>query len=99
MQDMVRKQLAAGAAICKVVTTARSIADNLAVLQLIRDFPGTNVVSFAMGDMGQISRVLCPLAGGYFTYASVKEGRESAAGQLTVKELRKIYESVIPSAT
>jgi 3-dehydroquinate dehydratase-1 len=94
MQDVVKKQLDSGADICKVVTTARSLADNIAVLWLIKGFPQVKVVSFAMGDMGQISRVLCPLAGSYFTYASVKEGRESAAGQLTVKELREIYESI-----
>jgi 3-dehydroquinate dehydratase len=40
---------------------------------------------------GQISRVLCPLAGGYFTYASVAAGKESAEGQITAGELRKIY--------
>ena len=94
MHDIIKRQLSVGADICKVVTTARSIADNIAVFQLIQDFPETKVVSFAMGDLGQISRVLCPLAGGYFTYASVKEGSESAAGQLTVKQLRRIYASI-----
>ena len=74
-----------------MVTTARSFQDNLAVLQIIKDFPETKVVAFAMGAAGQISRVLCPLAGGYFTYASVAEGKESAEGQVTVEELRKIY--------
>jgi 3-dehydroquinate dehydratase-1 len=44
-----------------------------------------------MGVNGQLSRILCPLAGGYFTYASVKTGRESAKGQVTVTELREIY--------
>ena len=91
MQNIIRKQLAAGADICKVVTTARGVADNIAVLQLVRDFPEKKVVAFAMGDKGQISRVLCPLVGGYFTYASIKEGRESASGQMTVKELKDIY--------
>jgi 3-dehydroquinate dehydratase-1 len=92
MKEIVNNQLDAGADICKVVTTARSFADNVAVLQLIKDFPETKVVSFAMGDFGQVSRVLCPLVGGYFTYASVEAGRESAAGQITASDLRKIYE-------
>jgi 3-dehydroquinate dehydratase type I len=91
LHEIVRQQLAAGADICKVVTTARTFADNIAVLQLIREFPGTKVVAFAMGAEGQISRVLCPLTGGYFTYASMAEGKESAAGQITVEDLRKIY--------
>lgn len=91
MREIIENQLAAGASICKVVATARIFADNVAVLQLIRDFPGVKVISFAMGGEGQISRVLCPLVGGYFTYASIGEGRESAAGQITVSHLRKLY--------
>lgn len=91
MREIIKNQLVAGADICKVVTTARSFKDNLSTLQLIADFPQQKVVSFAMGALGKISRVLCPLAGGYFTYASVGEGSESAAGQITVKELREIY--------
>lgn len=92
MKSIIKSQIGAGADICKVVTTARTIADNLVVLQLIKDFPQAKVVSFAMGAAGQISRVLCPLVGGYFTYASIEQGRESADGQITVGELRQIYE-------
>ncbi len=91
MRQVVHRQLEAGADICKVVTTARKFEDNLAVLQLIRDYAESSIVAFAMGLPGQISRVLCPLAGGDFTYASISEGKESASGQITVTELRKIY--------
>jgi 3-dehydroquinate dehydratase-1 len=91
MRQIIINQLAAGADICKVVTTARSFKDNLAVLQLISLFPETKVVAFSMGVVGQISRVLCPLVGGYFTYASIEEGMESADGQITVKNLKEIY--------
>jgi len=91
MKEIVRRQLAAGADICKLVTTARKFEDNLSVLQLITDFPGARVVSFAMGDLGLISRILCPLVGGDFSYASVVGGKESAPGQLTVRDLNRIY--------
>jgi 3-dehydroquinate dehydratase-1 len=92
MREIIKRQLSAGADIGKVVTTARGFADNLAVLQLITEFPEEKVVAFAMGVVGQVSRVLSPLAGGYFTYASVEEGRESAEGQIAAGKLRKIYE-------
>ncbi len=91
MREIIRKQLDAGADICKVVTTALTLADNITVLQLIKESPKSKVVAFAMGEAGQISRVLSPLAGGYFTYASIAEGKESAAGQIAVEDLRKIY--------
>lgn len=91
LKGIIERQLAAGADICKVVTTANSFDDNLTVLQLITEFSELKVVSFAMGPLGSVSRVLCPLAGGYFTYASIEEGRESASGQITVRDLRKLY--------
>jgi 3-dehydroquinate dehydratase-1 len=94
MKDIIRQQRQAGADICKVATTAHELTDNIAVLELIREFPDIKVVSFAMGWAGQLSRVLCPLAGGYYTYASVEEGKESATGQLPAKVLREIYRLV-----
>ena len=49
------------------------------------------IVAFAMGPLGLASRILCPLAGGEFTYAAIEKGAESAPGQITVTELQKIY--------
>jgi len=92
MREIIKNQLATGADICKLVTTAQGLKDNLAVLQLITEFPESRVVAFAMGDWGLISRILCPLVGGDFIYASIEEGKESAPGQITVGDLRKIYE-------
>jgi len=94
MKQIVQQQIKAGADICKVVTTARSFEDNASVLRLIPEFPETGVVAFAMGPLGTTSRVLCPLVGGDFTYASLAEGKESAPGQVTVGELRAIYDMV-----
>lgn len=91
MKGIVNRQLEAGADICKVVTTAQSFEDNLTVLQLIAAFPEAEMVAFAMGPLGLTSRVFCPLVGGYLTYASIEEGKESAPSQITVKQLRKIY--------
>jgi 3-dehydroquinate dehydratase len=34
------------------------------------------------------------LVGGDFIYASIEKGKESAPGQITVAELRRIYELV-----
>ena len=77
---------------CKIITTAQELEDNLTVLQLISEFPEVKLISFAMGPLGFLSRVLCPLVGGEFTYASIEKGKESAQGQITVRDLVKIYE-------
>jgi 3-dehydroquinate dehydratase-1 len=94
MKELIRKQLSAGADICKVVATARRFEDNVSTLQLIREFPEARIISFAMGSLGLVSRLLCPLVGGEFIYASIKAGGEAAPGQLTVRDLRKIYRMV-----
>ena len=92
LREIIERQLADGADICKLVTTASSFEDNLKVLQLITAFPEKEVISFAIGPLGSVSRVLCPLVGGYFAYASIEEGKESASGQITVQKLRQLYE-------
>ncbi len=94
MKELVQKQLAVGADICKVVTTARKFEDNVSTLQLIREFPEERIISFAMGPLGSVSRLLCPLVGGEFIYASIEPGGEAASGQITASDLRKIYQMV-----
>jgi 3-dehydroquinate dehydratase I len=89
--EIVKHQLAAGADICKVVGTASTLADSKTMLGLIKKFPWADVIAFAMGPEGLISRVLSPLAGAYLTYASLKQGKESAPGQITVEDIHSIY--------
>jgi len=94
LKEIIERQMAAGADIGKVITTAQRFEDNLTILQLIREFPESKIVAFAMGPLGSISRILCPLVGGEFTYASIEKGKQSAAGQITVTELAKLYQMV-----
>jgi len=76
----------------KVVSTARSLSDNLAVLRLIEDRSlSAHVVGIAMGEEGLVSRVLGPRAGAAFTFASSGEGVETASGQVTARLLRDLY--------
>ena len=92
LKATIKKQLDAGADICKVVGTASRVEDNLDILKLIGEFPGKQVIAFAMGPLGITSRILSPLAGSPFAYAAVKKGGESATGQLTAKELTDYYD-------
>jgi 3-dehydroquinate dehydratase/shikimate dehydrogenase len=76
----------------KVVSTARTLADNLAVLRLIEDRSLTEqMVGIAMGEEGLISRVLGPRAGGAFTFAALEDGAETAPGQIGARTLRDLY--------
>jgi 3-dehydroquinate dehydratase/shikimate dehydrogenase len=76
----------------KVVSTARSIADNLAVLKLIEDRSlSSHIVSIAMGEEGLVSRVLGPRAGAAFTFAASADGAETAPGQISARTLLDLY--------
>jgi 3-dehydroquinate dehydratase/shikimate dehydrogenase len=76
----------------KVVSTARTLADNLAVLRLIEDRSHTEqMVGIAMGEEGLISRVLGPRAGAAFTFAALEDGAETAPGQIGAHTLRDLY--------
>jgi 3-dehydroquinate dehydratase type I len=91
LKTIVDGQIRAGADICKVVTTAREFQDNLTVLELVRLFHTSRIISFAMGQYGQTSRVISPLVGADFTYGSIEEGKESAPGQVTIQQLIGTY--------
>lgn len=89
MESLLRDASVLGASLLKVVGTAGCYAESLVCLDFLRAHPGN--VCFAMGTHGVPSRVLSPLVGGAFTYASAHEGEEVAQGQLTVTRMRKIY--------
>ncbi len=82
-----RKASEEGADFVKVVGTATSPADNMLYLGYLAQNPGN--VSFAMGAHGVPSRVLSPLMGGAWTYASA--GEAVAPGQPTLESLREAY--------
>ena len=76
--------------IVKIVTHANDITDNIRIFELLQS---TNIptISFCMGELGYISRILTGKFGGFLTFASLEKGKESAPGQLTADELSKIY--------
>lgn len=81
--------------ICKIVTTATHIDDNLTLLEFLRsNHAKGSIVSFAMGTMGVWSRLLAPFYGSHFTYASLSRGGETAPGQRTIDEMRRIYQTI-----
>ncbi|MEQ8189405.1 MAG: shikimate dehydrogenase [Candidatus Eremiobacterota bacterium] len=75
--------------IVKIVTYGNSINDNFIHFKLLKD--KENLVSFSMGLKGQISRILSPVYGSLFTYASQSSGKETAEGQITAEELIETY--------
>ncbi|MBS1267931.1 MAG: 3-dehydroquinate dehydratase [Nitrosopumilus sp.] len=72
----------------KIVSTAKSTEDSTRMLELYNKKRINNLISFAMGDFGRISRVLCLYLGSPYTYVSL--GKAIAPGQFSVDEVNKI---------
>jgi 3-dehydroquinate dehydratase-1 len=76
----------------KLVTMATTIKDSLRLLNLYEKFQDINLITFAMGNCGIISRILCTFYGSPFTYGSLE--KTIAPGQLSVIEMRRIYDRI-----
>ena len=91
LKEILSHELAYKPDICKIVGTSRTLDDNFTYLALLQQLQGQRLICFGMGERGRLSRILSPLFGGEFTFASISEGRESASGQVPIEELIKIY--------
>lgn len=79
--------------ILKIITYAGDINDNLAIFDLLKRArgDGRKLISFCMGEKGEISRILSPLLGGFLTFGSLDTGKESAPGQIPASLLKNVY--------
>ncbi len=93
LNRILEREVSSGADVFKIVTTAAKVEDNLTLLQFIQAAPvRKKPVCFAMGQLGKTSRLLSPLFGSFFTFASLERSSETAPGQMTVQEMRTAYE-------
>ena len=89
MKKTVRREKTAGADIAKAAFTAKSYNDALRTMDILLEKGfGIPLIVISMGSFGRISRILGPMLGSYLTYAAAGKGKESAPGQLTVKEVK-----------
>ena len=92
MEAVLEQEIAVGAEVCKIVMTSKKVEDNLAVLNFVSSMSNrAKLVCFCMGEQGKVSRLLSPMFGAFFTFASLDVGSETAAGQITIKEIKAVY--------
>ncbi len=77
----------------KIVTNAKTINDSSNILSLYNNSVKTNLIAFAMGDNGRMSRILCLYLGAPFTYVSL--GKPIAPGQFSLEQVKKILNKKI----
>ena len=82
------KQMSKFSCNVKIVSTAKSTDDSTRMLGLYSKKGKNNLISFAMGDAGKISRILCLYLGSPYTYVSL--GKAVAPGQFSIDEVNDI---------
>jgi 3-dehydroquinate dehydratase type I len=93
MEKVLEQEIASGASVCKIITTAKQIEDNLTALNFVSTMSSkTKLVCFCMGELGKVSRILSPMFGAFFTFASLQQGNETAVGQMTIQEMKAAYD-------
>jgi 3-dehydroquinate dehydratase type I len=92
MENIVNSQIKVGASVCKLVTTAKTLDDSIRCLLFTQKMSKfTDIVCFAMGSQGVLSRILSPLFGGFFTFSALEAGFETSMGQTSLTELKDLY--------
>jgi 3-dehydroquinate dehydratase type I len=92
MCHILKEEIDSGADVCKIVGTAKQVQDNLAVLNFVSENADkSQLVSFCMGEQGKVSRLLSPVFGAFFTFASLEQGSETAPGQISINDMRAAY--------
>jgi 3-dehydroquinate dehydratase type I len=92
LNSILEREISSGATVCKIVTTAKRIEDNLTSLNFASTASSkAKLVCFCMGEFGMVSRLLSPLFGCFFTFASLEQGTETASGQMTIQEMKAAY--------
>jgi len=92
LDETLEKMLAYPADFYKIVSTATTLSDNVAMIKfLARQGDRHSLVSMCMGEQGIISRVLGVRAGSVFTFGAASAGEATAPGQVPAQELRNVY--------
>ncbi len=92
LDETLAKMLKIPADFYKVVSTATTLSDNVAMMKFLQTQSGKHaLIGLCMGEQGIISRVLSVRAGSVFTFAAVSADLKTAPGQVSARDLRSIY--------
>lgn len=78
----------------KIATKVNSYDDAILLLNLLKIHKDLIIVG--MGELGSLVRIIAPLLGSAWTYASLSDGFETAPGQLSVETMSKFQQILDP---
>lgn len=90
LDEIAGRMSGSAAAVSKIAFSAAEPRDALAALDLLRSGK-KSTLALAMGEHGQISRILARKFGAFGTFASLESGLESAPGQPTIGQMKELY--------
>ncbi len=93
LEETLGKMLKIPADFYKIVTTATTLFDNVAMMKFLQTQSDKQhaLIGLCMAEQGIISRVLGVRAGSVFTFGAVSADLKTAPGQVTTQDLRGIY--------
>ena len=92
LDETLGKMLKIPADFYKVVSTAKSLSDNVVMMKFLQAQSGEHsLIGLCMGEQGIISRILGVRAGSAFTFGAVNAELKTAPGQVSARDLRGIY--------
>ncbi|MBN1257968.1 MAG: shikimate dehydrogenase [Planctomycetes bacterium] len=90
LAEIVKMLAALPCDIIKFVTLANKLTDNLKIWEALKAC-AKPAISFCMGELGEVSRVLALRQGSLLTFGSLAQGKESAPGQILARDLAELY--------
>jgi 3-dehydroquinate dehydratase/shikimate dehydrogenase len=92
LEETLEKMLKVPADFYKVVTTAKTLSDNVVMMKFLQAHSDKHsLIGLCMGEQGIISRVLGVRSGSVFTFAAISADLKTAPGQVSARDLRAIY--------
>ncbi len=100
LNEIITEMRAFNPSVMKIATKVNQMSELNNLYRLILDNQDVQTIAIGMGEMGKMSRVIAPLMGAPWTYASSPHG-SSAPGQIDISELMNIYSrmTVLEAAT
>lgn len=95
-RQLAKQALRQKADIVKLVGFAKKFSDNLPILQISHELAAAkkSFLTIAMGEKGEMTRVITPLLGGFGMFAPVDKKNKTASGQIPAVVLKDFWKKL-----
>jgi 3-dehydroquinate dehydratase/shikimate dehydrogenase len=90
LYNLLAEMAASPADVSKIVWTARTLRDNLEAFEILQSRQKPTI-ALCMGEAGLLSRILAKKFGAFLTFASLAKGAETAPGQVSIHDVKRLY--------